>query len=515
MAAVSGQDSNLSSVSYAVESSPKTLPVTPTWILTEPNAEPEFGPNVTDQERTPISSDRLSKKGSIVDLEASVQLEVDFIPGTQREILQPFMFAALRGKGEHEAITGVTAADDTFAAASGLGIFAANDLVFASGFSNAANNGLHLVSSSSATTLVVTTALVDETPPSGAKIVKVGHQYATADVTVNAGGARPLLVTAADDFGDLDLVPGESIYIGGDAAGTQFASAANNGAKRVFAVAGDGSTITLDKSQLDMVTDASATGKTIRIFTGYALKNEQIANILRRTLQFERTLGAPDDASPSQIQSEYVTGCHGAEYSYTAEPASKVTASLTFMGLDHETRTGATGVKSGNRPALADKDATNTASDVRRSRISALTNTDEAPDPLFALIERLDFSINNHLERNLALGTLGAARITVGRFELTGSFEAYFANVSALDVLRNFTDVTIDQFVATAGNEGYAWDMPLCSLSSGRVAIEPDTAMKMPCDFKAHSGAKFDSTFDHALCWTFFPYLPSLARTVP
>ena len=511
MAAVSGQDSNLSSVSYAVEQGPKTLPVTPTWVLTEPNAEPEFGPSVTDQERTPISSDRLSKKGSIVDLEASVQLDVDFIPSSQRDLLQGFMFAALRSKGQATTLT--SASDDDTFNGTGMGGFAANDLMLVENWP--ANNGLHLVASVTSTTVVVTSTLTNETAPSGATLTKVGHQYASGDVTVDASGPRPILATAAGDFRELDLVSGECVYVGGDASGLRFASDANNGAKRVFSVAADGSEMVVDKSQLDMVTDASATGKTIRIFTGYALKNEQIASLLRRTVQFERTLGAPDDASPSQIQSEYVTGCHGSEYRYDAQPASKVTASLTFLGLDHETRTGATGVKSGNRPALPDKDAVNTASDVRRTRISALTNTDEAPDPLFALVESLQFTINNHLERNMALGTLGAARITIGRFELTGQFEAYFANVSALDVLRNFTDVTLDQFVATGANEGFAWDMPLCSLSSGRVAIEPDTAMMMPCDFKAHSGAKFDTTFDHALCWTFFPYLPTLARTVP
>lgn len=515
MAAVSGQDSNLSSVSYAAEASPKTLPGSPVWILTEPNSEPEFGPNITDLERTPITSDRLSKKGSVVDLEASVQLEVDFIPSSQRDLLQSFMFAALRGKGDIATLTGVVAADSEFTRGSGLGIFAAGDLVLGVGFANAANNGLHLVIAASGTALEVGSTLVDETPATTAMLIKVGHQYASGDVTVDASGPRPKLVTAAGDFRELDLVSGESVYVGGDASANQFAAAANNGAKRVFAVATDGGDMTLDKSQLDMVTDATATGKSLRIFCGYALKNEQIADLLRRTVQFERTLGAPDDSQPTQIQSEYVTGCHGSEYRYDAQSANKVTAALTFLGLDHEVRSGATGVKAGSRPALADKDATNTASDIRRTRISALTNTDEAPDPLFALVESLGFTINNHLERNLALGTLGAARITIGRFELTGAFEAYFANVNALEAVRNFTDVTLDQFVATAGNEGFAWDMPLCSLSAGRVAVEQDTAMMMNCDFKAHSGAKFDPTFDHALCWTFFPYLPTLARTVP
>src|SRR5690606_1482292 len=286
-----------------------------------------------------------------------------------------------------------------------------------------ANNGLHVVSSAAAAALVVSSALVDETPSATATLTKVGHQYASADITVDASGARPALVTAAGDFRELDLVPGESVYVGGDLAAEQLADAANNGCKRVYSATQ--TTLTLDKSELDMITDASGTGKTVRIFTGFALKNEQGSSFFRQFLQFERTLGAPDDAQPTQIQSEYVTGAIASEYTLELPAAGKATASQTYMGQGYETRTGATGVKAGTRPDLPQLDAINTSSDVCRFRVARLSGaSDEAPAPLFALIQSCSLTINNSINRGTALGVVGAARFTVGRFACTGNFDA-------------------------------------------------------------------------------------------
>lgn len=516
MAAATGQDSNLTSVRYAVESSIGVLPGTDgdaaVWKLTEPNSEPDFGGNITTMERNPISADRQSIKGSVVDVEAGVSITQDFTLDNQMELLQGFMFAQLGGKGQVAAITGVTASDDTFARGAGLAIFATGDLVFARGFTEPANNGLHLVVTASATALVVGSALADETPPAGATLTKVGHQYGSADVTVDASGPRPKLVSAASDFDQLDLRPGESVYIGGDAVANQYATAANNGMKRVFLV--DDDELTLDKSHLDMVTDASATGKSIRIFVGFSLKNEQGTGFVRETYQFERTLGFPDDSQPTQIQSEYVVGCVASEYALEAQPASKMTSTMTFMGLDHETRAGSVGVKDGARPDLPDGDAINTSSDPRRFRICQVSTTDEAPAELFAFVESMQLNINNNIGRNLALGTLGAVNMTTGRFAVTGNVNAYFADVAALAAVRANADVTLDMAVVS-GNKGFAIDMPLMTLSAGRAVVESDQAIMMPCDFVAHSGAKVHASLDHTLCWTFFPYLPTLAQTTP
>ena len=89
-------------------------------------------------------------------------LKQDLTQSGLTRLLQGFMFADLREKtstipmnGAAIALTGVTAADDTYAAASGLGGYLAGDLVLGSGFDQAGNNGLKLVASSTAGTVVV------------------------------------------------------------------------------------------------------------------------------------------------------------------------------------------------------------------------------------------------------------------------------------------------------------------------------------------------------------------------
>jgi hypothetical protein len=129
-------------------------------------------------------------------------------------------------------------------------------------------------------------------------------------------------------------------------------------------------TLTIDKSELDMVTDATATGKAIRIFIATVSKNEQGANFLRRFIQLEQTLGAPDDAQPAQIQSHYIPGAVATEYQLDVPTEGMITSSVTFSGKTYETRTGALGVKSGTRPDLPQVDGVNTGSDIKRWRIA-------------------------------------------------------------------------------------------------------------------------------------------------
>lgn len=512
MPAVSGQDSNLSSIRYAIEQSQGVLPGGPVWKLIEPNTEPQFGAMLKESERSFITDDRLSRKGSIVDIDVQVQFEQDFTLENQPELLQSFMYAPLRTKGAATTLT--TASGGNTFNGTGMAGFAANNLVLVKGWP--ANNGLHLVTSATATTVVVSSVLTNEAAPAGATLQKVGHQFASADVTVNAAGARPILTTAAGNFNTaLGVAAGESIYVGGDAIANQYADAANNGCKRVYSVPSN-TQLVLDKSELDMITDATATGKSIRIFIGPVLKNEPVASLLRQFVQFERTMGAPDDAQPTQIQSQYALGTMGAEYALTLPEQEKITSTMTFWGTKQETRTGVVGVKSGTRPDLPQVDAINTSSDVRRARVAQLSgSSDEAPVPLFALIQALNLNINNNLHRGTAHGVVGAARFTIGRFTCSGSGQGYFADVAQLEAIQNYVDFTIDYFVATASNSGFAIDMPVCSLRTDGATPEQDRPIMLPFEFKAHSGNKYDATFDHALCWTFFPYLPSLARTVP
>src|SRR5579859_2734571 len=129
--------------------------------------------------------------------------------------------------------------------------------------------------------LVVTdTNVVDETPPAGARAERVGHQFASGDITVvNDGVDFPSLASTVFDFTTLPVIPGEWLWVGGDANNSTFATAANNGWARVRAIATHA--LTLDKTSSELVVDSGA-GKTIQVFWGKVLKNEADPSIQKR-----------------------------------------------------------------------------------------------------------------------------------------------------------------------------------------------------------------------------------------
>lgn len=514
MAQVNKIDSNVTGLRYAEEASYKTLPGSPVWKGLEPNSYSDFGGQLQLLSRNPINDGRQRKKGVITDLDASGGFNTDLTQTNLQDILQGVMFADLERKvefGGSSQITNVDGTTEDFDAASGLDAFAANDLVFGAGFTNAANNGLHLVSAASATALTVTSNLVNETPPATATLVQVGYQFASGTLDVVVSGSLPRLTRAsgAKDFTDFGLIPGEWIYVGGDGASTDFVNAQNNGWMRVRSVAA--SYIEIDKAGDTAMTAETGTGLTVQIFFGRVLRNRTGTNIVRRTYNLERTLGAPDDSSPSDIQSEYLVGALANEFSINIPTADKVTADISFIAADNEQRTAATGVKSGSRPTLVDADAFNTSSDFSRIKMSVFTDGNESPSALFAFLTDITLSINNNASPSKAVGTLGNFDVTAGTFEVSGNLTAYFSTVDAITAVRNNSDVTFDIIMAKA-NSGIAIDVPLIALGDGRLNVEQDQPITLPLQTDAATGAKIDANLDHTLLWVFFDYLPTVAE---
>jgi len=483
------------------------------WISFDPNSYAEFGGATTLVARDPINDSRQFKKGVITDVEASGGFNMDLTQTNMQDLLQGFFFADHRVKVEFGGASEITNVDGTgedYEAASGLDAFSAGDLVFASGFTELANNGLKQVVSAGATSLVVVENLVDETPPAGATLVTVGLESAAGDIDVDASGLLPALTSTILDFTTLGLTEGEFIFVGGDAATDKFAiNAVNNGFKRIRSIAAN--ILTFDKSDSVMITEANAT-ETIRLFFGRVLRNEQAALIKRRTYQLERTLGAPDPALPSEIQSEYLVGSVPNELTINTPTAEKITVDASFVSIDHETRSGAVGVKAGTRPALVESDAFNTSSDFTRIRMASVVPGDEAPTPLFGFITDMTNVINNNTTIDKAVGQVGGFDASVGNFAVTGSMTAYFTDVAAIATVRNNADITLDWILAK-DNSGIVYDLPLITLGNARANIEKDQAIKLPLEMNAASAAIIDPNLDYTAMFVFFDFLPDAADT--
>lgn len=484
----------------------------PVWIPLEPNSYSDFGGQVATVAREPIDPSRQRKKGVITDLDASGGFNTDLTQTNLQGLLQGFFFADLRHKKDSavaEIAISEVAASSKYYKGTGLNdLFGTGTLLNASGFGQGANNGLKRVVTATGTEVEVAEVLVDEAaPPAAAKLTEVGFQFTTSDVTVDVSGSLPRIVSATKDLRTFGIVPGEWIYVGGDTTATHFAKPENNGFKRVRSVTE--TYIEIDKSALPMDTDAG-TGKTIQLFFGRVLKNETGNLIKRRTYQLERTLGAPETTQPTQVQSEYLIGAVANELVLNVNTADKINVDLSFVACDHETRTGVEGLKGGSRPALTESDAFNTSSDFSRIKLSRVSDTDEATNPLFAFVTDLTLTINNNVTPNKAVGTLGAFDVTAGTFTVTGEMTAYFADVDAVKAVRENANVSLDM-VIVKNNAGLAVDIPLVTLSNARANVEKDAPITLPITSDAASGAAVHPTLNHTLLLSFFDYLPTAA----
>ncbi len=517
MAQVNKIDSNTTELRYSEETSIGVANASADWFPIEPNSYPDFGGQVTNVARSPILKDRQNRKGVLTDLEASGGFSADLTQEALPDLSQGMFFADLRKKDELVPTSVVEATDHYVVAADGDD-YVANDILFATGHDNAANNGKKTVTASTGTTVVCGgDALVDETPTGTPVIRRVGHIMGSAELDVVIDGSgNPTLSRASGtvDFTDWDLIPGEWIWIGGDTATSDFVNAENNGLKRVLSVAAD--TIVLDKSDATMVNETGGALLVEVYFAPRIIKNESNvsgANAqTRRTYQLERTLGAPDDSLPAEIQSEYIIGAVASQLQLNVATADKMTFDLSFMGLDVEQRTGATGLKpSATRPDLIESEAYNSSSDVKRIEMAKVIAGDEAPTPLFGFIQELSLTIDNNLSVNKAVGVLGGFDITAGRFAVSGTLTAYFDNISAQQSIRANDDITIDVHSIKA-NQGISIDLPLITLGDGLPSVESDAPITLPLSFEAATGAKVDATLDHTAMIMFWDYLPDVAE---
>jgi hypothetical protein len=502
----SKQDSNLTGLRFAEEVSLKVLPGSPVWYALQPNSYKDFGGQISTVARNPINNSRQRRKGATTDLDASGGTNQDLTMNNLTRMLQGFFFADLRQKaaslpmnGTQHPCTSTNSGTKTYSFGSISG-FVAGALVLASGFSASANNGIkHVASSTGATVVVAETIGTEASPPATASLQVVGQEGSAGDITMDVTGSVVSLLSTVLNFTTLGLLEGEWIYIGGDAAGTTFATG-GHGLARIALGGIAAHKLTLDKTDFTAATDAG-TGKTIQLFFGNVLRNEPLyTDIKRRTYQIERQLGSDDNG----IMSEYLVGACANELTFNVPQADKANVDLSFVALDNEQRDGTAGIKGGTRPADITEDAINTSSDMKRIKL-ALVSNNAAPTPLFAFATDLSITIANNITPNKAIGVLGAFNTSAGTFEVSGKITAYFADVLALQAVRNNSDVTLDVFMAK-NNQGMLIDLPLIGLGDGRLSVEQDKPITLPLDTNASQ-----SSFGYTTLMMFFPYLPNAA----
>lgn len=480
------------------------------WYVLEPNEYDDLGAEIETVAREPINASRQKKKGVVVDLDAEGGFTTDITQTNIVRLMQGFFFAKAHERFTTNPINNQYANTPVLVSVSGTDITFADDitqdlpagsLLELSGFSNSDNNGVVEVLSVAGPVVTTDGALTAEGVSADTKVETVGFSLTSGATAATVVGGKFVLTNATDDFNNMGFQVGEWIFVGGDAAGSFFALNAQGFARIVGISATE---LQLDEvSWSDPIADTGA-GVSLRLSAGTVIRNEKDPSlIICQTYQLERQLGTDADG----VQAEYLVGAVANEFQMNIPSVEKLTGDLSFVGLDSETRTGAEGLKPGDRIDLRDEDAFNTSSNVYQMRLYVHDDSQVTPGSLFGFVLEGDVTINNNATGLKAIGTLGSFDVNVGDFEVTGELNVYFATVAAIDAVRNNADVGFN-VICTKNNAGFVFDIPLVSLGGGRLDVEKDSAIMLPLE---KMGA--ENEWGYTMLSTWFASLPNVAMT--
>lgn len=492
---------------FAVEEViPGVTPANPVWVEKEPNSYSNFGAEIKTVQRTPINANRRNKKGTVVGYTAGASYETDLTATNMREDAQAFFFSDARRKS---AIVATAVDADGFAVAAGGAAYVEGSIVVATGSSIDANNGMHIVGPASDADTVDVAGLTAATGQA-IGLIRAGQQFAAGDVAVNVSGPLPALTSTAFDFTTLGLIPGEIVYLGGDDAATTFGADAM-GWCRVKSVAAH--SLVFDKTDFQFKANAGA-GKTIQLFFGTVVRDEDAALQKMRTFSIMRKIGAPDLDAPNAVQAEVVTRCVANELKITVPEEDKVTCSLAFMGADSNYYDDVdTDLPGSSYINVVEADAINSTGDMKRARMVVYPNNHDnaAPQPIVAMFNSFDLTFNNQIKENKAVTRMGTFVLSPGNFAVSGSFTGYFTTLEAMRSIRNNADVSF-MFAAWKANKGVALDIPMITLASKGLDVKQNEPVMIPIDSDASTGRKYDDAMAHTALMVFYDYLPNVAN---
>lgn len=476
-------------LSYTIESALGVAGTT--WKQLEPNSIGNFGATLGTVARNPISKNRQNRKGVTVDLDSAAGFGADLTLDHFTDFMEGFAFAQFNGPLSAPTTAAVAGGSGGYTVASG-GALAAGTLVYAKGLAVAANNGLKVVASGSGATNIRVDGLTAETAPANARVDVAGVQGASGDIEVNSDGN---LISTVLDFTTLGLTAGQVIWVGGSSAGTQFATAANTGFARIEAVTAN--LITLDKKATVFAAD-NGSGKTIQLLFGRFLRNVSVddADFLERSFQFE--LAYENLGNPSGDEYEYSKGNYCNQVTFNLPLTEKATVNFEFVGTDTEVPTSSR--KSGASSAVAPTrtEAFNTTADVARLRITQVDETGLTTD-----FKNLTLTLNNNVNPEKVIGTLGAKYMNYGNLDLGIESQLLFTEGDVVAAIRNNTTLTMD-FALKNSDGGLFFDIPSLTLSGGTKDFPVNESVLINTTATAFA----DATLNTSIGVSLFPYLP-------
>ena len=481
---------------YAIEASIGVLPATPIWKILEPNAISTFGATITTVERSPISAERQRKKGVITDLDSAVEFDADLTIEHFDDFIEGFVFSSFRGP--EEMVPTDIAATTEYTIPTGTA-HPENTLVFSRGWTNPENNGLKIVDTGSTTTTVpvVGGGLVLETPSAtqNVSLEVTGFRFAIGDLSVNSDGN---LVSVAKDFTELDLYPGQSIWVGGDATANRFIiDTDNKGFARIVTIATN--LLTLDKTSQDFGTDAG-TGQLVDLYFGRFVRNVTVddGDFLERSFTFEGAYENLAEPGPGDAY-EYAKGNFCNTFGWDLPLTDKSTFTASFVGTDTEPPTETRDPEGGNGIQVVQSSPFNTSTDIARLRIQEADETGLTTD-----FKSITLTLNNNVSPEKVLGLIGARYMNSGNFEIDMETQLVFTDPDVVAAIRNNDRVTMD--FAVRNDDGVILiDIPSMTLGAGDREFPVNESILINITGQAYG----DTILGTSIGVSKFPYAPN------
>jgi len=494
-------------MAVAIETTIGTLPATPLWVKLEPNTLGAYGASITTVPRNPISNTRQQRKGSVTDLDSTVEWEGDLTKDHAMTFIEGFIFSQrqnntlmerIQAGADYDTLAAVATPEYSHDALSAA--LVAGTLVYARGFTTSGNNGLKEVDAASTTTLTkLTSALTAETPATttGARIDVCGFRLTDAtwdDTAKNIGSAGTDLTT-------LGLSVGQLIRFGSDenAAGT------GQLAGRITAIVA--ATITVDKIQnLGTSTingGGNVTATDVDLLYGPFIKNVAVSDsdFLTRYFQFELVYDDLQEPTGTGDEYEYAIGNLCNELTFNTPGQDKATLGFGFVGTNSDDITTTRKGNTANAVEPVQTAAFNTAASFAR-----LNLTDASENSLGACFKSLTLTLGNEVSPEKCLGTLGALFMNTGNFTVSMDAELLFTDSDLAQAVKDNQTVTMD-FLLENDDGAIALDIPSMTLGGGAKSYPVNESIKISVTGSAFA----DDTLDTSLGFTEFPYFPSVA----
>jgi hypothetical protein len=392
--------------------------------------------------------------------------------------------------------------------------FAADALVYAKGFTNDVNNGLHVVDVAAVATdtaINVATNLTSETAPAVARVSFAGYRVPAAstvtwDWDASSKTATLTCTGAGTILQALGLTAGQMVHVGSpDGSGGVTKAFQNSTANDMYGyarvVSFTADTVVFDKVdsalQFDDTTDPATA---VDILFGQFIRNVPTTDseYLERSFQFEGTYIGLDTGSADMYS--YAKGNYCNQVSFDFGLATKAIVNFDFVGTDTDSPVSSGSRKSGASSATSPLQTTafNTTSDIARLRI---TETDE--DGITTDFKSVKITLNNNVNPEKVIGTLGAKYMNTGNFEVNIESQLVFTNSLVINKIRDNETVTMD-FIVKNDDGAIAIDIPSMTLGGGKVDLPVNQSILINT-----TGTAFeDATLGTSLGVSIFPVVP-------